>query len=158
MPQVVLGLGIPPEKRFHYVELAAVFLVGAHMVPPGLDGSGGALYHPHPHFRNGPRGFSRSVGSHAFGRELIPATELMNPFAGVAVFLKSPILACSSGAQTVVRAPLLIEHDDVCPAAQLFHVPEAGGRLHEVSIEHAAPDAIGSACFLGRGGEEIPNL
>ena len=140
------------------MELAPVFLVASHVVPPRLDSAGDTFDHPHADFRDRTGRPARPVGCHAFRTELIPTAQPVNPFAGITVFLESSVLPRSQRSKPVIGPPLLIEHDDVGAPAKLFHVPEAGGGLNEIAAQHAAPDAVGSTCGFGRAGKQIPNF
>ena len=117
-------------------------------MPPGH-----ARDHPHARFggglaRHAEGRAARLVHRHALRREFVPSQQRVDALAGVAVLLEP----------RRVVAPLMVEHDDMRAAADLFEVAE-GIRLRGYGAAvHARPDAIRPARGLRGAVVELPEF
>src|SRR3954463_6546418 len=114
-----------------------IFVVRVDIVPPRLDPGREALGRPQPHLRlrpgRQPEAHARRViQSHALGRPLVPAEEAMYELTGLAVRLETGRIA----------AALAVEHDHLCPPADLAVVAKRTGRTRNGAANHSDPEAL----------------
>src|ERR1039458_1956277 len=144
---------VPAIDRFGSLIHAAVFVVGADVMPPGLQAAGDAVEHPHPRlgrrFAGQPeRGPSRLIQGHALGDQLVPAEQAVDEFARLAVVLKA----------RCVTARLMVEHDDVRTTADFLAVAEALALAADGAAVHPGPDAIRPARRLRGAVIQVPDF
>src|ERR1700742_5009049 len=101
-------LCVPTEKRLHDLELAPIFLIATDMMPPRRNTSRDTFHHPHTNFRNWTCGFPWSIGSHALRSNFVPASEPVNPLAGITILLESTIHTSARRPKPVTGSSLLV--------------------------------------------------
>ena len=150
----VLLIGfVPAVDRFDGAVLAAIFAVGADVVPPRLDRARKPFEHPQPGLglglaRLAEGRLARLVHGHALGDQLVPAEQAVDELAGLAVLLEA----------ARVRAGLVIEHEDLGPAADFLEVAETAALPADRAAVHADPEAIRPARGFGRAIVRVPDL
>ena len=151
--EVLLVLAVEVHDGLGGLVDAAVFIVRADVVPPGLNSAGEAREHPAANLVLWLGGKAKLRGAvlihrHAFGNDLVPSQHAVNELAAVGIF----------GEPGGIGARLAVEQENFRALGDGLDVAEAGGLPADAGAVHADPEAIFSAGFARDAIVGIPQL